>query len=225
MGRRCVAPPHTSRRLTVEVGNETASRARFGMATVGLGAKRKASSSTPTEAHDSPGCILYREHWHLARSPRVPNTAGGRPSSLRWRGRSSVRAWPYLPCPHLKFALPDRQLNRHQGQTLSGEGLTAPRNTPIASSRVPRDTSSWRRSRRLSPMASPWHRCDAGKKNTSTPARFAARALAARPPMAETVPSIRIAPVPAITRPRPGPLLMRASTRQGRGSARVICPG
>ena len=38
---------------------------------------RKANSSTPAEAQDSLGCIFYREHWHLARSPRVPNTISG----------------------------------------------------------------------------------------------------------------------------------------------------
>ena len=36
---------------------------------------RKASSSAPTEAHDSPGCILYRWQEHLDGSPRVPKTA------------------------------------------------------------------------------------------------------------------------------------------------------
>lgn len=36
---------------------------------------RDAGSSAPTEAHDSPGCILYRWQWHLAGSPRVPKTA------------------------------------------------------------------------------------------------------------------------------------------------------
>src|SRR5919198_4171349 len=36
---------------------------------------RKASSSGPTDAHDSPGCILNLWHQHRAGSPRVPKTA------------------------------------------------------------------------------------------------------------------------------------------------------
>jgi PD-(D/E)XK nuclease superfamily len=36
---------------------------------------RTASSSAPTEAQDSLGCILYRWQWHLDGSPRVPSTA------------------------------------------------------------------------------------------------------------------------------------------------------
>lgn len=35
---------------------------------------RRASSSDPTEAHDSPGCILNLWHQHLDGSPRVPKT-------------------------------------------------------------------------------------------------------------------------------------------------------